>query len=110
MKTNGKKLLSLLIVLTMVFGLSVNFVCAEMPEIICTADELILLSNDPSRWGGSFILGSDIDMTQTTDASAGKMLKPIGNSKTKSGSARAPFTGAFDGNGKTCLLYTSRCV
>ena len=101
MKTNGKKLLSLLIVLTMVFGLSVNFVSAEMPEIICTADELILLSNDPSRWGGSFILGSDIDMTQTTDASAGKVLKPIGNSKTKSGSARAPFTGAFDGNGKT---------
>ena len=52
---------------------------------ISTAEELVALANDSSKWGKNYILTADIDMS-------GKEISPIGNS-TKN------FTGKFSGNG-----------
>ena len=52
---------------------------------ISTAEELVALANDSSKWGKNYVLTADIDMS-------GKEISPIGNI-TKN------FTGKFSGNG-----------
>lgn len=63
-------------------------VSIEAPAVkIDTAEKLIALMSDSSAWGEKFELIADIDLT-------GLAQTPIGNDTT-------PFTGVFDGNGKT---------
>ena len=54
---------------------------------IGTADELVALMQDASKWSGDYTLTADINL-------AGKAQTPIG-------SYAAPFTGKFDGAGHT---------
>ena len=73
--------------------------CMAMPAAaadvieISTADELLKLMNqDGYAWNADYVLKNDIDMS-------GKAVTPIGTAST-------PFTGTFDGNGKTVSGYT----
>ena len=60
---------------------------------ISTADQLLKLMNqDGYAWNADYVLKNDIDMS-------GKAVTPIGTAGT-------PFTGTFDGNGKTVSGYT----
>lgn len=65
---------------------------------IGTAEELIAVMNDPSRWGEDFTLTADIDLT-------GKAQLPIGN-------YAKPYTGHFNGNGYsvTVSLIGTECA
>ena len=58
---------------------------------IGTAEEIIRLMNDSSLWGGTYTLTNDINLE---DYTGDLEQNPIGSTET-------PFTGTFDGNGKT---------
>ena len=84
----AKRILSLIaaaIIVICAIPFSVN--AAEGTEI-SNADELLALMKDSTKWAGSYYLTADIDLSAKSGQS------PIGNKET-------PFTGTFDGNGKT---------
>ena len=97
----SKKILSILLVACMVFSMlpMTLFVSAAddnaLPAVafstratvteIGTADELVALMNDSSKWAGNYKLTADIDLSGMTQS-------PIGN-------ASVAFTGTFDGAG-----------
>ena len=107
-----KKLLSILLVLSMLFGMLPVVIPASAEETVTdgevapagttvaesedgvieigTADELIALMGNPDDWSKEIILTDNIDLSE---AAAGSVQATIGNSTTK-------FTGKFDGNGK----------
>lgn len=83
-----KKILAVLLASLFVFVAVPFAVSADQETAIGTADELVALMLDSTKWDGDFYLTADIDLTgKTTQA-------PIGNNSTK-------FTGTFDGKGKT---------
>jgi|GEM_PF-1368057 len=59
----------------------------ELDAEISTADQLITLMRYSNLWDGDYVLTANINLS-------GKVQKTIGNTAT-------PFTGTFDGNGKT---------
>ncbi|MBQ8837562.1 MAG: hypothetical protein IJ002_08695 [Clostridia bacterium] len=79
-----KKLFGILLTLCLV-------VCAlaisTSATTISSAEELVAIMNDSSKWADSYVLGNDIDLT-------GQPQTPIGNATTK-------FTGTFDGQEHT---------
>ena len=90
-----KKVLSMILVLCMLLGLFPYTVLGTAAAnssaeytVISTADELIALMGDSSRWSGNYRLGDNIDLTGKTGQAR------IGDNTTA-------FTGIFDGNGKT---------
>jgi len=76
-------LASLFVFITVPFAIS-----ADQGTAIATADDLVALMLDSTKWDGDYYLSADIDLSGKTTQS------PIGNSQTK-------FTGTFDGKGKT---------
>ena len=89
-----KKILSLILTLCMLlsmFPLAVGTSAADSTAAyteIGTADELIALMGNSAGWAGNYRLTDDIDLTGKSGQAC------IGNDTT-------PFTGIFDGNGKT---------
>ncbi|MBQ8837430.1 MAG: hypothetical protein IJ002_08010, partial [Clostridia bacterium] len=97
-----KKLLSILLVLCMLLSMfpitlpvsaeetdADTETVANTDEVteIATADALIAIMGDSTKWAGSYKLTADIDLTGLTQS-------PIGN-------ADVSFTGTFDGDGHT---------
>ncbi|MBQ4599736.1 MAG: copper amine oxidase N-terminal domain-containing protein [Clostridia bacterium] len=89
-----KKTIGILLTVCLILGMLTALPAAAADVIeISTADELVKLMNqDGYAWNASYVLKNDIDMS-------GKAVAPIGTSGT-------PFTGTFDGNGKTVSGYT----
>ncbi len=89
-----KKILSLILTLCMLLGMFPFVVGTSAADStaayteIGTADELIALMSDSSGWAGNYRLTDHIDLT-------GK------NGQACIGNDTVPFTGIFDGNGKT---------
>lgn len=90
----SKKLLSILFTLCMLLGMFSLSLCVSAEETvnvteIGTADELIALMNDNTKWaaGNNYVLTDDIDLTGVTGQ------KPIGDS--------TYFYGNFNGAGHT---------
>ena len=83
-----KKALVILLSALFVFVTIPFAVSADQGTAIGTADELVALMLDSTKWNGDYYLTADIDLTGKTTQN------PIGNSATK-------FTGTFDGKGKT---------
>ena len=63
------------------------------PYRISSTDQLQEMENDLDAW---YILTKDIDAFRTEDWNGGLGFDPVGT-----------FTGSFNGQGYTCLLYTS---
>lgn len=82
-----KKLFVLLFVSLFVLLALPLAISADSGKAIGTADELVAIMSDSTKWNGNYYLTADIDLT-------GKTQNPIGNLDTK-------FTGTFDGKGKT---------
>lgn len=99
-----KRFLSMMLILTMLFGIVPNFVArsfvwADEVDVvkITTADELVNLANaswsdQEELWSKTYELTNDIDMEDVTITD--KKMKPIGSSSKS-------FTGTFDGKGHT---------
>ena len=89
-----KKILSLILTLCMLLGMFPFVVGTSAADStaayteIGTADELIALMGNSAGWAGNYRLTDDIDLTGKSGQAC------IGNDTT-------PFTGIFDGNGKT---------
>ena len=90
-----KKVLSLIFVLCLLLGLfplAMGTAAADSSAAyteIGTAEALIDLMGDSSKWTGNYRLTANITLTADDGAQA-----PIGNDE-------IPFTGIFDGNGKS---------
>ena len=80
-----KYFLSAIAVVILAVTLCVGALAADVT--VGTADELVAIMNDQSRWGDNITLTADIDLTD-------KVQAPIGNYTT-------PYTGIFDGAGFT---------
>ena len=65
-----------------------NIVVAEDNFVIASAEDLLDLMADSSKWGGYYVLTDDIDLTGVTGQSC-------------IGTDAIPFTGCFDGAGHT---------
>lgn len=89
-----KKTIGILLTVCLILGVLTAMPVAAADAIeISTADELLKLMNqDGYSWDADYILKNDISMS-------GKTVSPIGTVAT-------PFTGTFDGNGKTVSDYT----
>ena len=96
-----KKILSLILTLCMLLGMFSFVVGTSAADStaayteIGTADDLIALMGNSAGWAGNYRLTDDIDLTGKSGQAC------IGNDMT-------PFTGIFDGNGKTPRSATSR--
>ena len=89
-----KKTLGILLAVCLLLGAVMAMPAAAADAIeISTADQLLKLMNqDGYTWDADYVLTADISMED-------KAVTPIGT-------ATAPFTGTFDGNGKTISDYT----
>lgn len=76
----------LFVFLLMFSLLSLSVFATELDASIDSAEEFLLLMNDPSEWSGDYILSCDIDL----ESSAGQ---------TAIGTLATPFSGSFDGKG-----------
>lgn len=69
-------------------------------DTIYTLEDLQWLSENPSAWGDNWVLGANIDASETASWNNGQGLSPIGDSPTEFGvRQQIPFTGTFDGQG-----------
>ena len=82
-----KKLLGIL--LTAVLAVCALTICTSAATTITTADELIEIMGDSTKWAGDYVLGDNINLAE---AAEGSVQTPIGTSSVK-------FTGTFNGNG-----------
>ncbi len=67
------------------------------PFLIQDANQFILIGQTPGDWGSHFKLVSDIDLSEHDPTT----LQPIGRWVSLGNNANQPFTGSFDGTGKT---------
>lgn len=77
---------------------------AEDPFLIQTAEQFVEIGTTPADWGRRFLLTSDIDLSgydQTT-------LDPIGRWVVAGWTENLPFSGRFDGNGRTIRGFQYR--
>jgi len=73
---------------------------ADDPYLIYTAEQMNAIGAEPNDWDKYFKLMADIDLAQYT----GEQFNIIGYDRGISD--RKPFTGVFDGNGKTISNFT----
>lgn len=78
---------------------------ADDPYVITSVEELQAINEDPAA---HYVLGNDIDASETQDWNTGQGFEPIGDD-TASDRDTTPFTGTFDGQGHTIEnLYIDR--
>ncbi len=89
-----KKILSILILVTLLASAFCIMSFASDVVIINTAEELSAVMRESDKWSGNYKLGADIDMR--------------GNPQRSMGTYDIPFSGTFDGDGHSvCVtLYT----
>jgi hypothetical protein len=73
---------------------------AEDPYLICTAEQMNSIGEDPNDWDKHFKLMADIDLS----GFPGKKFSIIG------AESNPPFTGVFDGNGHKISNFTYSCT
>lgn len=77
---------------------------ADDPFLIQTAEQFALIGDNPADWGLHFRLVNDIDLSGYDEAS----LRLIGRWVGLGSTANQPFSGSFDGNGRTIRGFRYR--
>lgn len=78
----------------------------QAPFVIYTAEEFVMIGNNPGDWNGQFRLMRDIDLSGYDEQN----MKMIGQWAALGSTANKPFNGIFDGNNKTIANFTYRDV
>lgn len=77
------------------------------PYLIYTAEQMNVIGNEPNDWDAQFKLMADIDMSAFDGKQGRPAFKMIGAGvATTSGFQGVPFTGVFDGGGRTVSHVT----
>jgi hypothetical protein len=71
---------------------------ANDPYLIFTAEQMSTIGAEPADWNKHFKLMADLDL-------AGLRVNPIGYWTQSSGENNMPFTGVFDGNGRSIINF-----